>query len=346
MSDRSSGHPPGRSSGYASGHPLAQGAMDTRWQRWMPESLDAPAHEPEPEPEEDPIPDAAQIRAEIERLKKTAQQVGHAEGYQAGHAAGMAQGIQEGHEQGHQQGYDAGFAAGHAAGMKQADQELAQLHAVAQSAAESLGRMEADMGQALIHLSIHIAEQVLHSTLTLQPQVVTEVVRNILRIDNQGSSRLTLRVHPDDYTLVHTYLETDPAATHWRLLADETLRRGDCVADTPLGTIDATLETRWKRVTAALGYPLPLGPTPEPQERVLPLPAANPQKVRTRRKTTAKTDATDATDTSASAAANAADTLSAATSAAPAQTATVTTTPLAKPATHEAAAHSAASDTP
>lgn len=257
-----------------SDHPFARGGRkpDTRWQRWMPDSLDAPVQAPEPEPEEDPIPDAAQIRAEIEHLKLTAQKLGHAEGYSAGHTQGMQQGIKEGLEQGQQQGYDSGFAAGHSAGMKQADQELAQLHAVAQSAAESIARLESDMGQALIQFAVHIAEQVLHSTLALQPQVVIDVVRDILRMDTHNSALLTLRVHPHDYHLVYAYLETDPAAGNWRLLADETLRRGDCLAETPLGTIDATLATRWQRVTAALGHPLPLGPTPEPAERALPWP--------------------------------------------------------------------------
>ena len=38
-----------------------------------------------------------------------------------------------------------------------------------------------------------------------------------------------------------------------RLLADASIERGGCLAETVLGNIDATLQTRWERVTSALG---------------------------------------------------------------------------------------------
>jgi flagellar assembly protein FliH len=142
--------------------------------------------------------------------------------------------------------------------MKQAETELEQLNAVATQAAQSLHALESDIGQSLIQLAIGIAEQVLHTTLKMNPDVLNDLVRDILHTDRHNDVLVTLRVNPDDYKLVNTYLQSDPSAGAWRLLADPALQRGDCLAESPLGTIDAALNTRWERVTAALGYPGPL----------------------------------------------------------------------------------------
>jgi flagellar assembly protein FliH len=186
-------------------------------------------------------------------LRDAARQAGHTEGYAAGHAEGRSAGEQEGRAAGHREGYDAGFAAGHAEGREQARQEAARLQELAQASAASLLEMEEVMGQALIALSIQIAERVLHGTLDSQPEKMLDVVRDIIRLEGEKEAALTLRVHPADEALVRQYLESEPAATHWRLRADETIARGGCIAETVLGSIDATLQTRWERVTAALG---------------------------------------------------------------------------------------------
>jgi flagellar assembly protein FliH len=234
----------------------------TRWQRWTPGSFDEPAIPASaahpPEPQEPALPDPEQLRLEIEALRESARQLGHADGYREGHEQGLKAGNEEGLKHGEQQGFDAGFTAGHTAGMKQAEAELAQLRTVANQATESMARLEADIGQSLMRLALRIAEQVLHTTLRTEPQVITDLVRDILNSDHHNDTLLTLRVHPSDHALINTYLESSPTTGQWRLLADPGLKPGDCVAETPLGSIDATLDTRWERVSAALGYPCTL----------------------------------------------------------------------------------------
>jgi len=73
---------------------------------------------------------------------------------------------------------------------------------------------------------------------------------------------LRLRLHPDDLALVQPHLDDDPAARRWRLQADPGMERGGCVAETALGNIDASLQTRWQRVVGALGHNLPWSATP------------------------------------------------------------------------------------
>jgi flagellar assembly protein FliH len=227
------------------------------WKRWEMASFDvAPAATPpqvaaKPVPD---LPDPEQLRKEIKRLHDAAKAGGHAEGYASGHAQGLEAGTDEGYKAGHQQGYEAGFSAGHTSGREQAQQETAQLRTLAQECATSIASIEAEMGQALISLAVKIAEQVLRSTLDTQPEKILDIVRDITHLDTGKEAILTLRVNPADLDLIRNYLDDDPGTGKWRLAPDASIARGGCIAETALGSIDATLHTRWQRVTSALGH--------------------------------------------------------------------------------------------
>lgn len=201
-----------------------------------------------------PAPDPSKLRQEIQKLREVAQTRGQAEGYTAGHAQGLAMGLKEGNEQGHAEGYAAGLEAGHKAGNEQARQATEQLLTLADECAASIASIEQEMGQALISLSIRIAEQVLRSTLDQQPEKILDLIRDITHIDGEKDAILKLRLNPADIDLVQKYLQQEPSIGQWRLSPDPAIERGGCVAETSLGDIDATLQTRWARVIASLGH--------------------------------------------------------------------------------------------
>jgi flagellar assembly protein FliH len=227
------------------------------WKRWEMASFDAPpaaaALQAAAEPAQ-ALPDPELLRKEIKRLHDAALASGHAEGYASGHTQGLEAGTDEGYKAGHQQGYEAGFSAGHASGREQAQQETAQLQTLAQECAASIASIETEMGQALISLAVKIAEQVLRSTLDAQPERILDIVRDITHLDTGREAILTLRVNPADLDLIRNYLDEDPGTGRWRLASDASIERGGCIAETALGSIDATLHTRWQRVTSALGH--------------------------------------------------------------------------------------------
>ncbi|NYT65036.1 flagellar assembly protein FliH [Alcaligenaceae bacterium] len=206
-----------------------------------------------------PVPSAAELRRQIQELRAMAQTRGQAEGYAAGHAQGLATGLTEGQEQGQAQGYEDGLAQGHKAGSEQARQACNQLLTLADACAASIANMEAEMGQALISLSVRIAEQILRTTLDTQPEKILGLIHDITHQDHNQDATLKLRLHPDDLELVKSYLDKEPGVGLWRLLPDNSITRGGCIAETSQGDIDATLETRWKRVIAALGHNSVLG---------------------------------------------------------------------------------------
>ncbi len=223
------------------------------WRRWQMVSFDAPEPEPEPvaPPPADPGPDPETLKRQ---WRAEAEARGREAGYAQGHEAGLAAGHQAGQEQGWQAGHEAGYAAGLAEGREQARQEGLQLAALSSSAAASLAQLEEKMGQALVTLALDIAGQILRTTLAEQPESMLHAVREVLHTPPSGQGGvLRLWVHPQDLELVRLHLADELRDGNWRVLADESISRGGCRAESPFGDIDATLQTRWRRVAASLG---------------------------------------------------------------------------------------------
>lgn len=239
------------------------------WQRWQPAPLplrhaDAACTPAPVQPDADAVPrydtdtNTNADYAELARLREHAQQQGYAEGYREGHE----QGLEEGSKAGHRAGYKEGLAQGCSAGEAQARDQVRRLEHVADRCAQAISTLEAQIGPQLVALALRVAEQVLQSTLTTQPEHLNDLVSHILRFNANSDDQtlLTLRIHPSDEAVLRPYLEQKPPGQRWRIMPDPTLEPGDCVAETATGSIDATLATRWERITSSLGHKLPWPP--------------------------------------------------------------------------------------
>ncbi|AUA57564.1 flagellar assembly protein H [Achromobacter spanius] len=221
------------------------------WRRWQMLSFDEPETvDVEPEPEPDPGPDPAVVMAQ---LRAQAMAEGREDGYAQGHAAGVEAGQQAGHEAGYAAGREAGYAEGLAQAREQGAEEAQRLHALVQACAASVGALEEKMGQSLLTLALDIAQQVVRTTLSEQPEAVAAAVRDVLHINPSTNGQMRLWANPEDIELIRLHLADELKEGHWRVMADESIARGGCRAETPFGDIDATLQTRWRRVAASLG---------------------------------------------------------------------------------------------
>ena len=93
----------------------------------------------------------------------------------------------------------------------------------------------------------------MRTTLAEQPETVASAVREVLHINPTAGGQMRLWANPADIELIRLHLADELKEGHWRVLADESIARGGCRAETPFGDIDATLQTRWRRVAASLG---------------------------------------------------------------------------------------------
>lgn len=208
------------------------------WQRWemtsvvpesQPDSPDAAAPEPTLEPFE---PVLLIDEAELARLRLQAQETGKTQGYEQGYARGQTE--------------------GHAAGLAAVQAQAEQLQALALALPAALRLAETSVADELLALAMDIARQVLGQALTAEPQAILAVVHELLQAEPALTGAPQILLHPDDAALVKEHLADDLKGAGWRIRVDAHITRGGCRVLAGSGERDASLETRWERVTATL----------------------------------------------------------------------------------------------
>jgi flagellar biosynthesis/type III secretory pathway protein FliH len=121
------------------------------------------------------------------------------------------------------------------------------------AAAEALERRAVELGLAL-------AAKVVAGTLSVEPERVVDSVQGALRgiVERE---RITVLVNPDDMEIVSAAIEGVRASLggieHCVVEAERRVARGGCIVRTPVGDVDARVETKLERaaevITAALG---------------------------------------------------------------------------------------------
>lgn len=215
----------------------------TAWQRWEMASF-AQALQPNtaetaaPEPVLEPFEPVLLIdEAELTRLRLQAQETGKTEGYALGYARGQTE--------------------GHAAGLAAVQAQAEQLRALALTLPAALRMAESSVADELLALALDIARQVLGQALTADPQALLPLVHELLQAEPALTGAPQLLLHPDDAALVKEHLADELKSAGWRIRIDAHITRGGCRALASSGERDASLETRWERVTATLARNAP-----------------------------------------------------------------------------------------
>jgi flagellar assembly protein FliH len=187
------------------------------FERWLPPEVGEPvAHEPEPV-EQIPQPTVR----ELEAIEQQAREEGHA----AGHAQGLAE------------------------AREMMQQRMQRLDALLESAARPLRGMDELVELELTRLAMTVARQVISHELRTAPDLVVEAVRQAALALPSASGHLRVRLHPDDLSLLRSL---DMVESHWQLLPDNGLQRGDCLLESERSRLDARVETRLAAVVDAV----------------------------------------------------------------------------------------------
>lgn len=222
--------------------------LESAWQRWEMQSLGTPSRRPSARALHEPKAPAPPRTAPgpsledklLARLRVDARAMGEAEGRR------------QGWTQGHAEGLEAGRTEGRAEGLALAAAQAEQLRTLAQSLPAALAGAERELGDSLVALALDVARRVIHHSLEVEPGWIVPVVQQLLNTKPalQGEPRLLL--HPDDVALVRASLGNALQEAGWKLRADDGISRGGCRVQCASSDIDATLETRWERVTTGL----------------------------------------------------------------------------------------------
>jgi flagellar assembly protein FliH len=198
------------------------------YERWELGSFDTPRPKP--------------VDPHAELAKQVSLQA-HAEGYRAGHQEGLQAGRLEGYEAGRQEA------------LAELAPRAARMDEILGALTADLGRVDRELAQDVVQLGLAVARNLVTAALKARPEIVQSCVEDALRQLGQHQSTVYVAVNPEDAALVREVMEAS-SRSEWSLKEDARIARGGCRVENAAGEIDATLEQRWHRTTAALGQPL------------------------------------------------------------------------------------------
>jgi flagellar assembly protein FliH len=158
------------------------------------------------------------------------------------------------HDQAKKNGWQAGYAEGQQQAYSEMEAGLAQIKTVANSALTTKEQFLKNSQADLNELAVAIAEKIITKQLSLDPQLVAEIVGQAIKNANiNGACRI--RVNPADYEILSPSWQSipsmQPSDQKWELISDKGIKRGGCVIDVQGGILDAQVETQLQQVKEA-----------------------------------------------------------------------------------------------
>lgn len=157
------------------------------------------------------------------------------------------------HEEGYQAGHKEGYQAGYTEGLKQATVEAQRITKMLESLNKEFQNVDQQIAQSLLNLALDVSKQMLQQALKVKPELLLDVVRAAINELPYFNHNAHLVLHSDDAALLRAHMGEQLLHTGWKIFEDNQIERGGCRVETAHSQIDATLPTRWQRVTASIG---------------------------------------------------------------------------------------------
>jgi len=207
----------------------------------------------------------------LEALKAQAKE----EGFNAGYEEGFKKGVSDGKKEGYQKGFEEGYQEGLKKAEKEKKDYLASLEAeyekkkteleahyqkkleelttLLQAIKDSFEKTVLELDEEVLKIALNIAKVMIFKEVEANPEVTLGVIREALRYIAEGS-KLSLRVNPKEFEHIKDALRFEnKKGCKLELIPDEGISPGGVFIESEFGVIDATFETRWKKLLEALG---------------------------------------------------------------------------------------------
>ncbi|MDD2740872.1 MAG: flagellar assembly protein FliH [Rhodocyclaceae bacterium] len=213
------------------------------YQRWHASSFDQkPPPSPPSEPSTSPTPDSSEPEIittlglptadDIERINEAAR----SEGYQAG--------------------FDEGREAAEASRASAIAEEISRFSALVGNLQVALAHMDQSIAEQVLDLALEVASQVIRATVSARPEALLPVIREAIAALPLHHAHVLLHLNPADASVVREHIGEQLTLTGTQIIDDAAISQGGCLLKAGTSEIDATVETRWKRVLEAIGSEL------------------------------------------------------------------------------------------
>ena len=153
----------------------------------------------------------------------------------------------------HIEAHEQGYAAGYTEGIAEAHANAATIDTMVTGLQQALKELDQQVADQLLATAVEIASQMLRQSLRIKPELLIPVVREAVAALQTHAGHPALFAHPDDAELIRTLLGDQLSHNNWRIIEDATLTIGGCRVELGSSEVDATVETRWRRVIESIG---------------------------------------------------------------------------------------------
>ena len=156
-------------------------------------------------------------------------------------------------QSGYQDGYRDGMAALDAFKQSFAQQMSKQVGALVQSFDAEFRALEDQMADTLASMATELARQVVRAEIEQRPEIIARVAHDAVEALQLSARHVRVRVNPEDLPLVQDGAGEEMKAREAQIIPDAEVPRGGCKVESDIGSVDATLATRWLQVVQAVG---------------------------------------------------------------------------------------------
>ncbi|UCV15971.1 flagellar assembly protein FliH [Quatrionicoccus australiensis] len=154
---------------------------------------------------------------------------------------------------GYQAGYEEGRLAAEESSRAAAEAEIENLRTLADGFQRALDELDQSVAEHLLALATEIASQMISGTIAVKDDVLLPIIRQAIAALPLQHNHLTLRLNPADAARVRAQLGEQFQQSGTQIIDDSEISPGGCLVRAGTSEVDATVETRWKRVLEAIG---------------------------------------------------------------------------------------------
>lgn len=215
------------------------------YQRWQFNDFDAPATA-EPAP---PVVETTYEEPEIAAVEEIP----------AGEMPLLptAEEIAQMHDEARQAGYEAGFEAGRLAGeeaAREAFQASAQhIASLLDNLESALAELDQQVADQILEVALEVARQLGRGSIQADKHYLQPIIREALTMLPLHHNRVNIVVNPEDAGALREHMGEFLAQHGTQIIEDASIDPGGCKVRADASEIDATTDTRWRRILEAIG---------------------------------------------------------------------------------------------